>query len=108
MVQLLLDKYKLYKNRKNFKCTLRLTRDRCEELKHMTYKELCGFLKENEGVKFHNFIPSHIENKIEFHKKDYVTILYKNGEFHFMGPLMLCKSYNDLESIGFRMRFEEV
>ena len=108
MVKWVLDKYKLYKNRKNFKCTLRLTRDRCGELKHMTYKELRRFLKENEGVKFHYFIPSYIENKIEFHKKEYVTILYKNGEFYFMGPLMLCKSYNDLEGVGFRMRFEIV
>jgi hypothetical protein len=106
MFKIISDKYKLYKNRKKFKCTLRLTHNECGGLKHMTYKELCVFLKENEDVKFYNFFPSHIENKEEFDKRDHITVLYKNNKFYFMGPLIICKSYYDLQDVGFELRFE--
>ena len=106
MIQRILDKYRLYKNRKNFKCTLNLKQDNCGCLKHVNFKELSQLLKENEGVQFHNFVPKHIETKEEFNNINHVTVLYKYGKYFFMGPLIYYKPYNDLEGVGFQMRFE--
>ena len=104
MIKIILGKCKLYKNCKKFKCTLKTSCD--GNLIHMNYEELCSFLKENDGVKFHDFVPHHIEDKSEFNNLDYITILCKNNEFYFMGSLKICKDYDNLQDIGFKLRFE--